>query len=105
MSYLTSLGFLRQLLVGLAILCIILRPEPGTAAVKEGFEIVPTLISPASAPILVMVILFDALMSKVRASDSEGEERIKFTKILRVELATVAILIIAWTPFFLALGQ
>lgn len=105
MSYLTSLGLLRQLLIGLALLNIILRPAPGTPAAREGIEIIPTLISPAAAPILIMVILFDALMSKIRASDAEGKEREKFTKILRVELATVAIMLIAWFPFFSALGK
>jgi hypothetical protein len=49
--------------------------------------------------------MFDALMSKIRASDTEGEEQIRFKKILRVELATVVILFIAWLPFFMAIGK
>lgn len=105
MSYFSSLGLLRQLLIGLAIICLIVRPAPGTNIVLEGLQLIPTLITPAAVPILVMVILFDALMSKIRVSDSEGEERVKFQKILRVELATVAILVIAWLPFFLAIGK
>lgn len=105
MSYFTSLGLLRQLLIGMAIICLFVRPEPGTSIVLEGLQVIPTLITPASVPILVMVILFDALMSKIRASDSEGEEHIKFQKILRVELATVAILFITWLPFFMAIGK
>lgn len=105
MSYFTSLGLLRQLLIGMAIICLFVRPEPGSRIELEGLQVMPTLITPASVPILIMVILFDALMSKIRASDSEGEERIRFKKILRVELATVLILFLAWLPFFMAIGK
>jgi len=105
MSYFTSLGLLRQLLIGMAVICLFVRPKPGSNIVLEGLQVIPTLITPAAVPILVMVILFDSLMSKIRASDSQGEERIRFQKILRVELATVAILFIVWLPFFLAIGR
>lgn len=105
MSYFTSLGLLRQLLIGMAIICLIVRPQPGSSVVLEGFQVIPTLVTPASVPILLMVIMFDALMSKIRASDTEGEEQIRFKKILRVELATVLILFIVWLPFFMAIGK
>ena len=105
MTLLKSLGFLRLALIGLAISIILLCPAPGTTAAHTGIEIIPTLIAPATAPILLMVILFDALMSKVRASDSSGEESAKFTRIMLVEIATVVILVIAWFPYFIALGK
>ena len=105
MTLIRSLGFLRIGLIALAIINIILRPPPGTAVAHEGIEIISTLIAPAAAPLILMVLLFDALMSKVRASDTNGEERIKFTHIMLVELATVIILIIAWFPYFIALGR
>lgn len=105
MSYFTSLGLLRQLLIGMAVICLIVRPKPGTSVILEGLQVIPTLVTPAAVPILIMVILFDSLMSKIRASDAEGEERIRFQKILRVELATTAILFLAWLPFFMAIGK
>ena len=105
MTLIKSLGFLRLSLLGLAILNILLRPEPGTAVAHSGMEIIPTLIAPATAPILLMVILFDALMSKVRASDAQGEEETTFTRIMLVELVMVIILVVAWFPYFIALGK
>ena len=105
MTLFRSLGFLRLALITLAIINILLRPAPGTIATHEGLDIFSTLIAPAVAPILLMVLLFDALMSKVRAGDESGEERIKFMRIMLIEIATVIILVIAWFPYFIALGR
>lgn len=105
MTLFRSLGFLRLALIALAIINILLCPAPGTTAAHEGLEIISTLVAPAAAPILLMVLLFDALMSKIRAGDTNDEERIKFTRIMFIELATVIILVIAWFPYFIALGR
>ena len=105
MTLLKSLGFLRLALIGLALINILLRPAPETAVARSGIEIIPTLIAPAAAPILLMVILFEALMSKIRASDATGEESRKFSRIMWVEIATAAIMAIAWLPYFIALGK
>ena len=105
MTLIKSLGFLRLSLLGLAILNIALRPEPGAAVVYTLPEMISTLIAPATAPLILMVIMFDALMSKVRASDSEGQEETDFTRIMFVELAMAIILVIAWFPYFVALGK
>ncbi len=105
MTLIKSLGFLRLSLLGLAILNIALRPEPGAAIVLSGPELISTLIVPAAAPIVLLVILFDALMSKVRASDSEGDEEANFTRIMFIELAMAIIMVIAWFPYFIALGK
>ena len=104
MTLLNTLGFLRTGLIALALINMLLRPTPGTTAAREGIEIISTLVAPAAAPILMMVILFDALMSKVRSSESSGEEKTRFQRIMLTELATVVIMIIAWLPYFLALA-
>lgn len=105
MTLIKSLGFLRLCLIGLAILNILLRPEPGAAVAHAGMAVIPTLIAPAAAPILLMVILFDALMSKVRASDAHDDEETRFTRIMLIELAMAIIMVIAWFPYFIALGK
>ena len=105
MTLIKSLGLLRLSLLLLGIINVFLRPAPGTYAAREGIEVISTLVAPAAAPILVMVILFDVLMSKIRASDSEGEESKKYKHIMYTELAVVAFMIIAWLPYFLAIGK
>jgi len=105
MSIFQSLGFLRISLLGLGIFNAFLSPAPGTAINHTGLEVIPTLVAPAAAPIIIMVILFDALMSKIRASDSSGEESKKFKTIMWIELCVVAFMIMAWLPYFLAIGK
>ena len=105
MTLFQSLGFLRISLLSLAILDTLIAPEPGTYAIKQGLEVIPTLVAPAAAPIIMMVILFDALMSKIRASDATGEDRNKFRTIMWTELAVVAFMFFGWLPYFLAIGK
>ena len=105
MTLLNSLGFLRICLLLLGIIDVFLSPEPGSSVVKEGIQTIPTLVAPAAAPIIIMVILFDALMSKIRSSDSQGEESKKYRRIMWTELAVVAFMIIGWLPYFLAIGK
>ena len=105
MSIFSSLGLLRICLLGLGIVDTLLGPEPGTYAVTEGLEVIPTLIAPAAAPIIMMVILFDVLMSKIRASDAGGEESKKFKRIMWTELLVVAFMAAGWLPYFLTIGK
>tara|TARA_R110002049_G_scaffold252264_2_gene427358 strand:- start:94163 stop:94480 length:318 start_codon:yes stop_codon:yes gene_type:complete len=100
-----SLGFLRISLLALGIINAFLSPKPGTPISHGGYEVIPTLVAPAAAPIIIMVILFDALMSKIRASDSTGEESKKFKTIMWTELAVVAFMVMAWLPYYLAIGK
>ncbi|MEM8844728.1 MAG: hypothetical protein AAGB35_06750 [Pseudomonadota bacterium] len=105
MNLIKSLGLLRASLLLLGIIDVFLSPEPGTRAARDGIEVISTLVAPAAAPIIMMVILFDALMSKIRASDSEGEESKKYRRIMYMELGVVAFMILGWLPYFLAIGK
>jgi hypothetical protein len=105
MTIFKSLGFLRISLLVIGVINSFLSPKPGTPISHEGLEVIPTLIAPSAAPIIIMVILFDVLMSKIRASDSTGEENKKFKSIMWTELAVVAFMIMAWLPYFMAIGK
>lgn len=103
MAIIQSLGFLRISLLLLGVLDTLIAPPPGTYAAKQGLEVITTLVAPAAAPIIMMVILFDVLMSKIRASDSTGTQREKFKTIMWTELAVVAFMLLGWLPYFLAI--
>ena len=100
---LKQFGALRILLLIAALLLIIIRPEPGMAAARSGLEMIPTLIAPAMAPLVFMVLLFDFMMCRIRMS--EEIVRDKFRYISYVELTTALLLFLAWLPFFLAIGR
>ncbi len=105
MTIFYSLGFLRIALLGLGIIDAFLSPKPGSSIIHEGYQVIPTLVAPAAAPIIIMVILFDVLMSKIRASDTIGEQSKKFKTIMWTELGVVAFMIAAWAPYFMAIGK
>lgn len=107
---LASLGFLRLGLFGLAILNLLLPAGYWLAEMLIGgviepslVSIIATLVAPVMAPILVVVILFDYIMSRVRAADEQGELRLHYRSICRIELMLIGLMLACWIPFFVTL--
>ncbi len=98
-----QLGVLRIVLIALVILDLLAAPRPGTAVVYSGWELVTTLILPVLAPILLQVLLLDALMGRVLMSSSKGAERARYRRIMLVNLMFSAALVLWWLPYFLKL--
>lgn len=101
--YLKRIGLLRIGLIAIAIMLFFIRPEPGTTAARSGLEMIPTLVAPAMAPLVFMVLLFDIMMCRIRMS--ENSERRKFLEISYIEIFITCVLAILWLPFFLAIGK
>lgn len=99
-----QMGLLRLVLVGGAMVDILLAPNPGTPVVYSGWPLVTTLIVPVLAPILLQVLLLDALMGKVLMSSNQGLERARYRRIMIVNLVIAAALVLGWLPYFLALA-
>ncbi|MCP4392571.1 MAG: hypothetical protein GY802_30055 [Gammaproteobacteria bacterium] len=55
------------------------------------------------APILIVVILFDYIMSRVRAADAQGDEGRYYLLLCRIELFFIGMMLAYWIPFFLTL--
>lgn len=104
-NLLQQMGVLRVVLVGAAILDILMAPNPGTPVVYSGWALVTTLIVPVLAPILLQVLLLDALMAKILMSSNQGAERARYRRIMIVNLVVTAALVLGWAPYFLALGS
>jgi uncharacterized membrane protein len=105
LDFLAALGPLRIALVIAALALIAAAPDPGTRAVFHGFGVITTVIVPATAPILFMVLLLDALMSAVFMQDKQGAERARYRHIAFLNLALAAALVIAWYPFFRSIAS
>jgi len=102
-NLLRQMGILRVVLIALVILDMLASPRPGTALVYSGWELVPTLILPVLAPILLQVLLLDALMGRVMMSSAKGTERARYRRILVVNLLFSLALVLWWLPYFLKL--
>ena len=102
-----SLGFLRLALLALALLNTLLPLVGILAGIGAGdhglWNLAVTMITPVMAPLFVVVLLFDYIMSRVRAADAEGERRALYTRIARVELAVILLTLLFWVPFFIEL--
>jgi len=105
-NLLHSLGFLRVALLTLALLnCLlpligILFPFVLAGEEHSFWSVLINVVAPVNAPLLMVVILFDYIMSRVRAADSEGSQRQRYIKIGRIELAVLGITLLVWVPHF-----
>jgi len=105
-NWLPALGFLRIALLGLTLLNVLL-PLTGIVfpLVAAGHErnlwtVLTTVVAPVLAPLFIIVILFDYIMSRVRAADADGEQRALFVSIGRIELAVIGFSLLFWVPYF-----
>lgn len=100
--YLPELGFLRAALLFLALANLV----PPLVALLAGtgsdgaWPVITALVAPVMAPILVVGLLFDYIMSRVRAADAQGPERERFQHIARIELIVIGMTLLIWIPFF-----
>ena len=98
-------GALRLGLLFLALLFILLAPEKNVQVVLEWPLIVPTLLLPACAPLVMMVVLLDLMMVRIMSGSAESDAEKKRLKTITWANLLVAILLaVAWTPFFLSFG-
>ncbi len=69
----------------------------------SAWQIASIYIAPVNAPIILVVVFFDYLMSRIRAADSSGDEKARFMLISRIELAMIALYFAYWVPYFVSL--
>ena len=101
--WLARLGPMRIALVIMTVLDMALAPAPGTRAVYHGWPLVSTVLAPVFAPLMLMLLLLDALMARVFLSDAEGGDRARFRGIIALNLGLAAVLILYWIPYYSAL--
>jgi len=99
-QYLTGLGPLRLLLGSTALIIMALRPAAGAEAIYEGWDVFPTLLFPALAPIMFMVLLLDALMSRVLMTGKLGQERQRLLRAVWTELGLAGLSLLVWYSYF-----
>jgi len=103
-TFLRSLGPLRVTLALGAVLMLLLRPAPRTAAVFSGWALVPTFLAPVLTPMIFMGLLLDALMGVVLLVGDTGDRR-RYRTVIVVDLVLAALLMFWWWPYYSALGR
>jgi uncharacterized membrane protein len=102
-TWLRELGTLRVVLAAMALLLIVFATRAGTPPVFGGFALLPTVLMPVLAPMVLMVLMLDALMARVFMFEKEAAERARYRRIVGVDLVLSVVLVLAWLPYFRAL--
>ena len=96
---------LRAILILGAIITILGKPAAGTQVAYAGWEMVSSLLLPVLAPLIFMLLMLDALMTRVWMSEAQGAEWKRLRLVFRVDIIVGLILLAYWLPYFLALGR
>jgi hypothetical protein len=111
-THLASLGFLRQGLIGLAFVTMLIPIVEwvviqllGELGEHSLLSLSAGLIAPVMAPMLIVVILLDIIMSKVRAADDPEGSGDLYRMISRIDTIVIVVMLVFWVPFFMSLSS
>lgn len=101
-TYAREAGVLRILLAILTVAIVVSAPFAGDHAITEGWAMVPTVIVPATVPIVFFVLWLDVLMAAVFRADAVEDEirRERFGTIVKADIVLVSVLTLSWLPYF-----
>ena len=100
---LTDLGLTRgAMLATVALLCV-LGPLNDGVTRTSGIGLLVSVVAPATMVVLVFVLLLDITMTRIFASDCEGERKRQFLSASITETWALVALVLAWLPFMLRL--
>lgn len=105
LQFMWEFGLMRVVLYAFALLTVLFAPKPGTLPVIEGWDMVSTLLAPVLAPLILMVLLLDALMARLFMSDKTGVERAHYKRAILAGLLVSLGLVLYWLPYFMAMGR
>jgi len=81
----------------------LLAPFAGGPAAFHGVKMVTTMLAPVFYVMVIFLLPLDIIMSLVFMSDKTGAARLRFKKIILIELALLGLLVLSWLPFVMAL--
>ncbi len=93
-NYSMRLGILRALLASLLVALVIMSDR----GEQSSWSMLPSLLAPALVPILVLVVLFDIVMSRVVMS--VDERKVRYGTVLWTYLLLLLATAIFWGPFY-----
>lgn len=101
-DYFRQAGALRIMLALFTLCVTAFAPFAGDHGIKQGWAVLPTIIIPATVPIVFFVIWLDVLMASVFRADAVGDEarRQRFANIVKFDVVLVSVMTLSWLPYF-----
>ena len=100
-GWLVQVGPLR---VGQALFVVVLLPLVFLAGKGyHGWAAIPSYVAPVLVIILVWLLLLDLLMSRLFMGEKQGAERTRYRRVLTLDAALLAALVLFWGPWFVSL--
>lgn len=96
-----QVGVLRLAMGILVLLCLPFVFYPGED--DSGWRVIPVHVMPVLALMLIWVLLFDVLISRVFMEGKEGWERNRYRTVIKFDAFLLAMLFLFWGPFFINL--
>ena len=98
-----EMGTLRNLLHGVALVFTLLMPFASSPDYSADWNLFFSGILPATAPLIVIVIGLDMMMSQIWKSDADQAEVARLNNIIRAHLVVGGLLLGSWLLVFLPL--
>ena len=104
-SLIRDIGLLRAMLYVAGVFVIIFSPAPGMRVDVEWPAVLTTMVVPALAPLIFMVISFDLIMSRVVDKGSSENRATPLPKFFWIGLGLALIILVRWLPYLLSLSE
>ena len=78
---------------------LLFRP-PGSGSGENLWDLTSGMIAPTLAPMVLVLILFDWIMSRFRGSDEEDPDAPQFQRLQRVAGTALLLNLAFWVPYF-----
>lgn len=98
MKFINYLGPMRVALALFTFTLIGMAPFASGASLS-GWGAVVGIVAPSLTVIMLFVLPLDMMMSRIFMSDAEGAQRLRYRRILWLELFLFLALLVAWGPF------
>ena len=96
-----QVGFLRLAMAALVLGSLPFVFYPGED--DSGWRVIPVHVAPVIALMLIWILPFDMLMSRVFMGEKEGRGRDHYKAVIKFDTLLLAALFLFWAPFFLKL--
>jgi hypothetical protein len=98
---LLQMGFLRNVLHGTALFLSVMMPVSMIQIESEWWALLVLGALPALAPIIVIIIGLDIMMTSIWKADASDGKLLYYKKVIRAHLAFGGLLFLSWLAVFL----